>query len=72
MMMTVGPHLVPSWSGFNAAVSNNIPVLSVNGYCPVIELSTMYTLMKQSIQMGRKLGHEEIIIVIDLAFHTKV
>ena len=57
------PQVVPGWSGFNAAASKTIPVPSVCGYCPVIEasptqLSTVYTLLKRSVQMSRKLGLE--------------
>ena len=68
--------MVPGWSGFNAAVSSNTPVPSVVGYCPVIEaspteLSTVYTVLKRSVEMGRKLGLEEIIIVMDLAIYAK-
>ena len=64
------PQKVPGWSGFNAAVSSNTPAPSVVGYYPVIEASpterlTVYTLLKKSMEMGRKLGLDEIIIVID-------
>ena len=68
----VAPHQVPGWSGFNAAVNSTIPAPSVVFYCPGIEaspteLSTVYTLLKKSMEMGRKLGLDEIIIVMDLA-----
>ena len=61
---------------FNAAASETIPVPNVCGYCPVIEalyyqLSIVYTLLKRLVQMSRKLGLEEVIIVLDLAIHAK-
>ena len=73
---TTGTQMVPGWSGFNAAVTSNTPIPSVVGYCPVIEaspteLSTVYTLLKRSVQMGRKLGQAEVIIVMDLAIYAK-
>ena len=73
---TTGTQMVLSWSGFNASVTSNTPVPSVVGYCPVIEaspteLSTVYTLLKRSVQMGRKLGQAEVIIVMDLAIYAK-
>lgn len=68
--------LVPGWSGFNAVISTDIPSLSTVGYCPVIEaspteLSTVYTLLKRSVEMGQQLGQEEVIIVMDLAMYAK-
>ena len=64
------PQKVPGWSGFNAAVSSTTPAPSVVGYCPVIEASstellTVYTLLQKSVEMGRMLGLDEIIIVMD-------
>ena len=69
--------LVPGWSGFNAVISTDIPSLCTVCYCPVIEvspteLSTVYTLLKRSVEMGQQLGHEEVIIVMDLAVYAKV
>ena len=54
---TTGTQMVLDWSGFNTVVTSNTPVPSVVGYCPVIEaspteLSTVYTLLKRSVQMG--------------------
>ena len=73
---TTGTPMVPSWSGFNTAITSNTPVPSVVGYCPVIEaspneLSMVYTLLKSSVQMGRKLGEAEVIIVMDLVINAK-
>lgn len=72
----MGPQTVPGWSGFNAAVSMATPVPCVIGYCPVIEaspteLSTVYTILKRSVEMGRKLNLEEVIVVMDQAIYAK-
>ena len=63
------PQKVPGWSGFNAAVSSTTPAPSVVGYCSVIEASstellTVYTLLQKSMEMGRMLGLDEIIIAM--------
>ena len=46
------------------------------GYCPVIEaspteLDTVYTLLKRSVAMGKKLCLDDIIIVMDQAIYAK-
>ena len=65
--------MVLGWSGFNAVVTSNTPVPNVVVYCPVIEasLTELSTLLKRSVQMGRKLGQTEVIIVMDLAIYAK-
>lgn len=55
---------------------SEVPEVSKVGYCPVTDssptkLSTVYTLLCKSVEMGRKLGQEEIIIVMDLAIYAK-
>ena len=70
------PQKTLGWSGFNAAASSTTPAPSVVGYCPVIEASptellSVYTRLKKSMEMGRKLGLDEIIIVINLAICAK-
>ena len=68
---------VPGWTGFNAMLhSDDAPVYSSVGYCPVIEaspteLDTVYTLLKRSVTMGQKLGQHGIIIVMDQAIYAK-
>lgn len=56
--------------------SENAPAYSLVGYCPVIEaspteLDTVYTLLKRSVAMGKKLGQDDIIIVMDQAIYAK-
>ena len=68
---------VSGWTGFNAMLhSDDAPVYSSVGYCPVIEaspteLDTVYTLLKRSVTMGQKLGQHDIIIVMDQAIYAK-
>lgn len=68
---------VPGWTGFNSMLySENAPAYSLVGYCPVIEaspteLDTVYTLLKRSVAMGKKLGQDDIIIVMDQAIYAK-
>ena len=68
---------VPGWTGFNSVLySENVPAYSSVGYCPVIEaspteLDTVYTLIKRSVAMGKKLGQDDIIIVMDQAIYDK-
>ena len=56
--------------------NDNAPTYSSVGYCPVIEaspteLDTVYTLLKRSVAMGKKLGQDNIIIVMDQAIYAK-
>ena len=68
---------VPGWTGFNSMLySENAPTVSLVGYCPVIEaspteLDTVYTLLKRSVAMGKKLGQDDIIIEMDQAIYAK-
>ena len=54
--------------------SENVPAYRSVGYCPEIEaspteLDTVHTLLKRSIAMGKKLGQDDIIIVLDQAIY---
>lgn len=69
--------LLPSWSGFNAKVSNKPPSLTSIGYCPLvngspIEYSTIYTLMKNVQAMMNTLEQRHSVITFDLAIYMKV
>ena len=69
---------IPRWIGFNGIVcKQDIPRKSVVGYSQVIdasptELSTVYTLLKKSVAMGKDIGVQDIMVVLDLAIYAKV
>ena len=69
---------VPGWSGFNTVVSNQeIPPKSMVGYWQLIdasltELSTVYTLLKKSLEMAIQLGLYDTVVVFNQAIYLKV
>ena len=67
---------IPGWSGFHSRYFSEIPVSTVIGYCPIIngsatEYSTIFTLMKVSQEMARRLQQDDSIITFDLAIYIK-
>ena len=63
---------MPGWSEFNEAVSDTLPEPIIVGCRPVIkaspsELSTIHTLLKRSLEMGRELNQNEVIVILDFA-----
>ena len=76
-VMTDSQQTVPGWSGFNAVASNQkIPPKSAIGYCQLIdasptELSTVYTLLKKSLEMATQLGLDDTVVVLDQAIYAK-
>ena len=74
---STNPQTVPAWSGFNAiANKDKIPSKSVVGYCQLIdasptELSTVYTLLKRSVEMATQLGLSDTVVVLDQAIYAK-
>ena len=75
---TDDPQLIPSWTAFNAIIrQNHVPIQSNIGYLQMIdasptELSTVYTLMKRSLDLADQLSQEDAIIVVDQAIYAKV
>jgi len=75
--MTDSRQTVPGWSGFNAVASDQkIPPKSAVGYCQLIdasptELSTVYTLLKNSLEMATQLGLDDTVVVLDQAIYAK-
>ena len=70
-------HRIPGWTGFNRIMcKQDIPRKSVVGYCQVIyasptELSTEYTLLKKSVAMGKDIGVQHIMVVLNLTIYGK-
>ena len=65
---------VPSWTGFNRIVcKQDISRKSVVGYCQVIDASPrkLSTVLKKSVAMGKDIGVQDIIVVLDLAIYGK-
>ena len=68
---------IPGWARFNGIVcKQDIPRKSVVGYCQVIdasptELSTVYTLLTKSVAMGKDIGVEDIMAVLDWQYMLK-
>lgn len=69
--------VIPAWTGFNIKLQqNNIQRESSVGYCQVIEaspteMSTVYTILQQSLQMASQLGQRDAIVVFDQAIYAK-
>lgn len=68
---------VPAWRGFNAVASEqNKPPKSVVGYCQLIDasptdLSTVYTILKKSVEMASQLNLPDTVVVFDQAIYAK-
>ena len=68
--------LVPSWSGFNALLFQDIPRVTNIGYSPLLdasstEFSTVYTIMKHAQQISLSIGQLESVITFNLAIYVK-
>ena len=55
---------------------SEIPPKSVVGYCQLIDasptdLSTVYTLLKKSVEMAAQLGIHDTVVVVDQAIYAK-
>jgi len=67
---------IPIWGGFNPVLNPDLPSVSKNGYCPLIEgssteLSTVYTVMKHAQKICASLGQLDTVITFDLAIYAK-
>ena len=67
---------VAGWSGFYAVVHSCVPVQTNIGYCPMIngsptEFSTVYTVNNNVQSMMALLGHNESVIMFDIATYVK-
>ena len=63
---------IPAWTSFNVSIQTAIPRQSVIGYCQVIdanptELTTVYTILQQSIAMADAIGQHDVPVVFDQA-----
>ena len=67
---------IAGWSWFHSRFFTEIPVSTVIGYCPMIhrsasEFSTIFTLMKVSQEVARRLEQDDSVITFDLAIYMK-
>ena len=67
---------IAGWSWFHSRFFSEIPVSTVIGYCPMIhrsasEFSTIFTLMKVSQEVARRLEQDDSVITFDLAIYMK-
>lgn len=74
--ISVPEQSIPGWSGFHSRFFSETPVSTVIGYCPMIngsanEYSTIFTVMKVSQEMARKLQQDDSVITFDLAIYIK-
>ena len=73
----VQQQVLPSWSAFNADLkSSNMHRECQVNYCPVVEaspteLSTVFTVLKNTINMANQLGQEDAVIVLDQTIYAK-
>ena len=67
---------ISGWSGFHSRFFPEIPVSTVIGYCPMIhasasEFSKIFTVMKVSQEVARRLQQDDSVITFDLAIYMK-
>lgn len=67
---------ISGWGAFHSRFFSEIPVSTVIGYCPMIhgsasEFSTIFTLMKVSQEVARRLQQDDSVITFDLAIYMK-
>ena len=67
---------ISGWSRFHSRFFSEIPVSTVIGYCPMIhgsasEFSTIFTVMKVSQEVARRLQQDDSVITFDLAIYMK-
>ena len=71
------PRTIPSWTGFNITIRQNIPVLASSvGYldcidAPATDISTIYTVMERCLTIKETLKLSCIICVFDQAIYAK-
>ena len=60
----IGSLLVPGWSTFNALLYPELPVINMNGYCPLDDSSTefKYTVLKHTQAISDTMGQEDTVI----------
>lgn len=72
-----GDELLPGWTGFNCMLEkDNIPPLTTIQYLPVLEanptdFSTVNAILTKSLDICKKLGLKEIVLVFDQAIYSK-
>ena len=64
------------WTGFNIKATSKQPVLSVIGYCPVINASptqydVVYTILDTAKKITEQVGQTHTVLVIDQAIYCK-
>lgn len=67
---------IPGWSGFQSLKFSDTSPPSTIGYCPMIqadanEYSTIYKVMKLSLEMANALGQSDSVVTFDLAIYIK-
>ncbi|KAK3696845.1 hypothetical protein QZH41_003454 [Actinostola sp. cb2023] len=67
---------IPGWSGFYSLVFPSLPCKTSIGYCPMLnarsdDFSTIYTIMKNTEEMGHRLGQDISVITFDLLIYMK-
>lgn len=67
---------ISGWGAFHSRFFSEIPVSTVIGYCPMIhgsasKFSTIFTLMKVSQEVARRLQQDDSVITFDLAIYMK-
>ena len=71
------PQVIPSWTGFNMVIRENIPILQSSvGYMdcidsPATDISTIYTIMDRCLTIIGKLKLNSIVCVFDQAIYSK-
>lgn len=77
MNRPINDQQVPGWSGFQSLRFLDTSQLPTTiGYCPMIQAdaskySTIYTVMKLSLNMANALGQSDVAVTFDLAIYIK-
>lgn len=74
--MNYGESTFPGWIGFNHNVTTVEPLMSIIGYLSIVdaiptEISTLLTILEQSLQIADKLAMDTVVVVMDQARYAK-
>ena len=68
--------MLPAWTGFNTVLSQrNLPTATIRYMAilraPPSDQSTIYTILKNLVQVSEKLGQHHILVTADMAIYSK-
>lgn len=68
--------ILPGWTGFNTLISEKPDGISKVGYLPVVDapvtdISTIYTILRRSVDIANKLELQYAVLIFDEAIYAK-